>query len=370
MTWGYNHPWMNALVREALDAGIVWDDHSNVPGSTVKRLSVRLVEAANGRKTGIGRLVDDDTALNTVLLGVCTGSVAASSALKVVLVHHQAIRPGATPVLVSLAGNYHGTDVLAQRLRGMWKKYIRGIAFVEVEPNDVAGLKKVFQAHRGRVAAMFVEPILMNREAILLEEDFLRQARTLCDEAQACLVIDEIQTGFWYPEFFLYHHCGILPDVLIVGKGMTAGLHPLSAIVYRRKYDRLAQYDAISTNGNAPLAATAGLGCMALVEAEGKRLAQLGRYYFERLGELPAASAGRVKAIHGKGLLAGVKFGEVADAREFHRRCMHRGLWVRVQAYHEGHSTILTKLALAADRRVADFVVQTFREILEEMNHG
>jgi len=377
MTWGYNHPWLGAVVREALDAGIVWDDHSNIPGSTVKRLSIRLVEAANGckplgssRAAGAKRLIEDAAAINTVLLGVCTGSVAASSALKIVLRHHQATRPGVRPVLVALAGNYHGTDVLAQRLRGMWKEYVRGITFVEVEPNDVRALERAFRAHRGRVAATFVEPVLMNREAILLDEDYLRRARTLCDEADAPLVIDEIQTGFWYPGYFLYRQYGIVPDVLIVGKGMTAGLHPLSAIVYRRRYDCLAQYDAISTNGNPPLAAAAGLGCMALVESEAGRIDALGRHYHQRLGELPAKCPGLVRAIHGKGLLAGVKFHEVGAALDFHRRAIRRGLWVRVHAYHEGHSTILTKLALAADRSIVDFIVDAFREILKEMDHG
>ena len=161
--------------------------------------------------------------MNTVLLGVCTGSVAVSSALKVALRHHETVRPGVEPALVSLAGNYHGTDFLTQRMRGMWKAYFCGIRFVEVEPNDVAGLRNAFAAHRGHVAAMFAEPILMNREAIPLDPGFLGEARALCDEADACLVIDEIQTGFWYPDLFLYHHYGILPDILVVGKGMTAG---------------------------------------------------------------------------------------------------------------------------------------------------
>jgi len=370
MTWGYNHPQLNALVREALDAGIVWDNHSNIPGDVVKRLSLRLVAAANGSTSAAPRLLGDDKALNTVLLGVCTGSVATSTALKIALAHHRAVRPKAAPALVSLRGNYHGTDFLAQRLRGMWKEYFRGITFLEVEPNDPDGLRRTFAACRGRVAAMFAEPILMNREAILLDEGFLREARALCDEADACLVIDEIQTGFWFPRFFLYHHYGIKPDILVVGKGMTAGLHPLAAVVYRGRYDRLAQYDAISTNGNAPLAAVAALGCMALVEGERRRLEALGRYYFDRLREIPAAAPGRVAAIHGKGLVAGVKFRAVADALEFHRRSIERGLWVRVHAYHPGHSTILTKLALAADRRIADFVVDTFQKILEEMDHA
>jgi len=65
-----------------------------------------------------------------------------------------------------------------------------------------------------------------------------------------------------------------------------------------------------------------------------------------------------------------VKFHAVDDALRFHRRAFERGLWVRVHAYHEGHSTVLTKLALAADERIADFVVNTFREILEEMDHA
>ncbi len=366
VTWGYDHPELTALVREAMGSGVVWDDHSNIPGATVKRLAERLVEVANGRAPAAD-LREDPNALNTVLLGICTGSVGASSALKLALKHHEVVRPGATPVLVALAGNYHGTDFLAQRMRGMWAGYFGGIECVEVEPNDLRGLCQAFAAHRGRVAAMFAEPILMNREAIVLDAEYLREARRLCDAADALLVIDEIQTGFWCPEVFMFRQYGIVPDVVVVGKGMTSGLHPLSAILYRRRYDRLAQYDAISTNGNAPLAAVAGLGCLGLVEAHREPIGALAQHYVDRLHELAAAAPDRLVGIRGKGLLAGVKFHRVADALEFHRRAIERGLWVRVHAYHEGHSTILTKLALAADRQVADFVVETFHEILKEM---
>jgi acetylornithine/succinyldiaminopimelate/putrescine aminotransferase len=370
MTWGYNHPELNALVQEAIDAGIVWDDHSNIPGATVKRLAQRLVETANDVAPVGAEILDDSKALNTVLLGVCTGSVAVNAALKIALAHHESARPGVEPVLISLVGNYHGTDFLAQRLRGMWNDYFHNIKFVEVEPNDVTGLRKAFAMHRGQVAAMFCELVLMNREAILLDEDFVGEARTRCDEADACLVFDEIQSGFWYPRYFLYHQYGVLPDVLVVGKGMTAGLHPLSAIVYRRRYDRLAQYDVISTNGNAPLAATAALGCMDLIARESQRIAALSRHFFDRLQELPRAAPSHVAAIHGHGLLAGVKFHRVDDALEVHRRLLQRGLWTRVHAYHEGHSTVLTKLALAADLRVADFVVDAFHETVRAMQTG
>ncbi len=366
MTWGYRHPELEALLSDAAKTGIVWDDHSNIPGNAVKRLSERLVQAANGIAGDPSRLLKDDNALNTVLLGICTGSVAGSSAIKIALRRHETTKPGLAPVFVSIAGNYHGTDFLAQRLRGMWKGRFRGMRFEQVEPNDVAALRRVFRTHGRAVAAFFFEPILMNREAILLEKAFVQEARALCNKAGACLVVDEIQTGFWCPEIFMFRQYGIAPDIVVLGKGMTAGFHPLSAIVYRRKYDRLEQYDAISTNGNAPLAALAGLGCMALIERRRRPIAALSRYYFGRLQEIPRAFPKRVARIHGRGLLAGVKFRAVQDALEFHRRCVERGLWVRAHAYHAGHSTVLTKLGLLADKGVADFIVDRFLEILRE----
>jgi acetylornithine/succinyldiaminopimelate/putrescine aminotransferase len=273
-------------------------------------------------------------------------------------------------VFISLNGNYHGTDIFAQRLRDMWPRYFRNARFVQIEPNDIQALRNAFRKHRGRVAAFFFEPILMNREAILLQEDSVRESRAQCDRGGALMVVDEIQTGFWCPEVFMFRQYGIVPDIVIVGKGMTAGFHPLSAIIYKRKLDCLAQYDAISTNGGAPLAALVGLACLALMQRDRKRIAALSRYYFDRFQEMPERHPDRVSAIHGKGLLAGIKFREVKDALDFHRRCVARGLWVRAHAYHEGHSTVLTKLGLAADKRIADFIVDTFLHILREMEHG
>lgn len=367
MTWGYRHAELEAVLREGLDAGLVWDVHADLPGNAVKMLSQRLVEAANAGVRNPAPRLADENALATVLLGICTGSVAGSSALKIVLRHHAAVRPGMAPVLISLKGNYHGTDFLTQRLRGMWGEHFRGITFVEIEPNDLRRLQQAFAKHRGRVAAMFVEPILMNREAIRVEEAFLCEARRLCDGADACLVLDEIQTGFWCPEVFMYHQYRILPDIVMLGKGMTAGVHPLSAVVYRRRFDRLAQYDAISTNGGAPLAALAGLCCLDLLARNKKRIADLATRYFRLLEELPAQFPTRVVAIHGGGFLAGIKFQAAADALEFYRRCLDRGLWVRVHAVQEGHSTVLTKLGLAAEEPIVDFLIDTFRQILREM---
>ena len=66
--------------------------------------------------------------------------------------------------------------------------------------------------------------------------------------------------------------------------------------------------------------------------------------------------------------LPGLKFRQVDTAKQFHRRLLEEGLWTRVHAYHEGHSTILTKLGLLADEAVVDFVVARFRRLLEDLS--
>jgi acetylornithine/succinyldiaminopimelate/putrescine aminotransferase len=81
--------------------------------------------------------------------------------------------------------------------------------------------------------------------------------------------------------------------------------------------------------------------------------------------ELAAEFPEQLESARGRGHLAGLKFRKVDEAKAFQRRLFEAGLWTRVHAYHEGHSTILTKLGLLADERVVDFVTGRFREMLK-----
>jgi len=107
-----------------------------------------------------------------------------------------------------------------------------------------------------------------------------------------------------------------------------------------------AASEFLNTNGNAALASLPALGCIGPIERQGKRIGDLAEHYSQRLGDLADAYPERIETIHGKGLMAGIKFRDVEDALSFHRRCVDNGLWVRAHAYHEGHGTVLTKLGL------------------------
>jgi acetylornithine/succinyldiaminopimelate/putrescine aminotransferase len=366
MTWGYGHPELRALLLDGVERGIVWDNHSSIPAAPVKRLSARLVELANPAAC-VDALQTDGHRLNTVLLGVCTGSVACAAALKIMLMHHARVkRDSGAPLFVALEGNYHGTDFLAQRLRGMWPGYFTGVEVIEVQPNDGEELERVFRQHGQRVAGFWAEPIMMNREAIRLAPSYLRLARRLCDEVDALMALDEIQTGFWFPEVLYTKRGGVEPDFIVLGKGMTAGFHPLAALLYRGRLDCLEQYDAISTNGNAALAAYLALGCIALIERDAGRIGKVGAHFHGLMSELCAEFPHLLQGARGEGHMTGLKFHQVEDAVGFQRCALERGLWVRVHAYHPGHSTVLTKFALPLDIEVAGYAVGAMRELLKE----
>ena len=360
MLWGYNPPQLCEAIQDAVQAGVVWDNHANIPQTPVKLLAQRLVEVAN--RSGEADPID------RVLLGCCTGSTACAAALKMQLVQFESQRSyKLEPVVIVLNGNYHGTDVTTQYMRGMWKRHVRNLKVVSVEPNRPEELEDAFRRFGGRVMAFWAEPVMMNREAIPLDASYLQLARRLCDEVEAAMCIDEIQTGFWQPEIFAYRSLGFTPDMVIAGKGMTAGFHPLAAVLYRNRYDVLEQYDAINTNGSAALASFVGLWVMETTTTRADRIIETGDYLAQRLAGLVDEHGHVLEDARGKRHLAGLKFRRVEDALDFHRRAVEAGLWVRVHAYHAGHRTILLKLGLPADEQIVDFVVAKFQALLSKL---
>lgn len=359
MLWGYNHPDLCAAITAATRAGVVWDNHSNIPQAPLKRLAHQLVALANAP--------DAKDPLDTVLLGVCTGSVACGAALKIQLrVFERTHGKTTAPTLIVLDGNYHGTDMVPQHMRGMWPDMLRQIKVVMVQPNDSAGLEAAFLKHGPRVAGMWVETVMMNREAIALDPGYLQLAQRLCRESGALMCVDEIQTGFWNPDVFEYRALHLEPDLVVLGKGMTAGFHPLSGVLFRHRHDVLEQYDAISTNGSAAMPALVALASLELIHERAARIRSVGLRIQSGLEKLACDFPDTIEAAHGRAHLAGLKFLRVEDAKDFHRRLLDEGLWTRVHAYHEGHSTILTKLGLLADEVVADFVLDRFRKLLKK----
>jgi acetylornithine/succinyldiaminopimelate/putrescine aminotransferase len=179
------------------------------------------------------------------------------------------------------------------------------------------------------------------------------------------MCIDEIQTGFWQPEVFEFRRFGLQPDLVVLGKGLTAGFHPLSGVLFRHRHDVLEQYDAISTNGSASLPAFVALCSLELIQQQAQRIREMSQRIHKGFKALADEFPGALLCAQGRGHLTGLKFRHVEQAKQFHQRLLEAGLWTRVHAYHEGHSTILTKLGLLADEAVVCFVIGRFRDELK-----
>jgi acetylornithine/succinyldiaminopimelate/putrescine aminotransferase len=157
---------------------------------------------------------------------------------------------------------------------------------------------------------------------------------------------------------------GIRPDLIVVGKGMTAGFHPLSGLLYRSHQDILEQYDAISTNGGASLAAFVALCSLELIDRHRERLGELAGRHYAGLQELVREFPDVLEEANGAGFLSGLKFRDREDALGCHRAALARGLWLRAHAYHPGHRTVLMKFPLAVDEPVIDFLHDQLRDLL------
>ena len=146
--------------------------------------------------------------------------------------------------------------------------------------NDLDSVERLFAAHRGAIAGVFVEPIAGNMGLVAPVDGFLQGLRALCDREQSLLVFDEVISGFRASPGGAQKVFGVRPDLTCLGKIIGGGL-PVGA--YGGRADVMALvapsgpvYQAGTLSGN-PLAMTAGLWSLSeLSEGLYKHLAKLG----------------------------------------------------------------------------------------------
>ena len=213
-----------------------------------------------------------------------------------------------------------------------------------------------------KTAAIMVEPIQGEGGVIIPPKGYLKELRALCTKNNILLIADEIQTGLGRTgKLFACDHEGVRADITIIGKALSGGFYPVSAILADRNLLGLFQPgEHGSTFGGNPLAAAVARAAIKVLSEEdlAKRADELGTYFIEQLAEI---SSRHVKEIRGRGLLIGVELKPSAGgARRFCEALKSHGILTKET--HE--DTIRFAPPLVIDKPTIDWAIPSIREVL------
>ncbi len=152
------------------------------------------------------------------------------------------------------------------------------------------------------------------------------------------IISDEIQTGLGRTgKLFACHHDDVRPDMVIIGKALSGGFYPVSAVLADKPVMGLfTPGEHGSTFGGNPLACAIARASLQVIVDENlvENAAKMGEYFMERLSEIPSR---HVKEVRGKGLLIGVELKpEAGGARRFCEQLQKRGILAK-----ETHSHVI-----------------------------
>jgi putrescine aminotransferase len=157
--------------------------------------------------------------------------------------------------IISASGGYHGHTGFAlatgdEQYRAPFGPNLPG--FIQIPFDNVSALDRMVD---GTTAAVIFETVPATLGMPLARPDFFAQARRICTERGALLIIDEVQAGLGRTgRLWGIEHFGIVPDIVVIGKGLSGGIYPMSATCYRKAFAdffRKNPFIHISTFGGA-----------------------------------------------------------------------------------------------------------------------
>lgn len=225
-----------------------------------------------------------------------------------------------------------------------------------------ADAKALEQAITPNTVAFLVEPIQGEGGVIIPRDGFLRDVRRICTERKILMMADEIQTGLGRTgKMFACDHEGVKPDVLIVGKALSGGFYPVSAMLANR--DVMSAFvpgNHGSTFGGNPLACAVGRAALRVLVDEKlpERAWELGGYF---LKSLKTISAPCIKDVRGRGLLIGVEVKkEFGSARPYCERLKEEGILAK-----ETHDQVIRFAPpLVITKEEIDWAIERIRKVL------
>jgi ornithine--oxo-acid transaminase len=224
---------------------------------------------------------------------------------------------------------------------------------------DLSAIRNAITAN---TAGVLLEPIQGEGGVIIPPVGYLKEVARICRENRVLFMADEIQTGLGRTgRLFACEHEGVRPDVVIVGKAVSGGFYPVSAVLADEPLLGLfSPGEHGSTFGGNPLAAAVARAALGVIRDEhlAARADELGTYFMEQLAEIPSP---HVKEVRGKGLLIGVELKRSAGgARRFCEALQKQGILAK-----ETHEDVIRFAPpLIIERETIDWALPSIRQVL------
>lgn len=267
--------------------------------------------------------------------------------------------------IVSFTNSYHGNTHGALSVSGNeyhkreFRPLLPMISFIEFNN------EKDFDKITHKTAAVILETIQGAAGFLVPNDDYLFNLKKRCDEVGALLILDEIQPGFGRTgKLFSFEHFGIVPDILVIGKGMGGGV-PVGAFMSSKKIMESLSHSPklghITTFGGNPLIAAASHATLKEVLESGL-MTQVDEK--EKLFRKLLVHS-KIKNINGKGLMLAVNLEDPNYTLEVAKKCMDKGLVVFWQLYRNEYLRISPPLTISNEE-----ITEGCRIILEVLDEN
>ncbi|HEY6094321.1 MAG TPA: aspartate aminotransferase family protein [Gallionellaceae bacterium] len=239
------------------------------------------------------------------------------------------------PTIIVMEKAFHGRTLATlsatgnRKVQAGFEPLVSG--FVRVPYDDLAAIEQV-ASHTPNVVAVLVEPIQGEGGIRTPDIHYLQGLRKICDEKNWLLMLDEVQCGIGRTgKWFAYQHAGILPDVMTLAKGLGSGVPIGACLAAGKAAGTFGPGNHGSTFGGNPLASTAALTTLEIIEQDRlmENAANVGKFlhdgFQQRLGKLAGVSE-----IRGQGLMLGIVLDKPCGALV--GKALEQGLLINVTA--------------------------------------
>jgi len=197
--------------------------------------------------------------------------------------------------------------------------------FIKIPYNDITALEEVLSKEAQNIAAFLVEPIQGEAGVYVPDENFLKKASEICKKYNVLFIADEVQTGIARTgRLIACHHEDVQPDILILGKALSGGMYPVSAVLADNEIMNVIKPGQHgSTFGGNPIACAVAVAALDVVEDEklserAEKLGQLFRSEIEKLIE----KTDLITKVRGKGLLNAILINDTPDSSTAWNLCL------------------------------------------------